>query len=80
MDATEYQRIKSKADSLQKSIANADMAVEFHLKALKDEFGCATVEDAKELLVKNQEDVAELKERKTKLEAQLSDLTDWNNV
>lgn len=49
---TEYQRLQRNVEEKKREADKAEGAFEAALKRLKDEFDCATAEDAKKLLAK----------------------------
>lgn len=65
MNLTEYQELKDRVDTAQQRADRARGAYEQQLKQLKEEFGCATVKEARAKLL-------ELGEREKELQAKLN--------
>lgn len=58
IDLEEYQKLKARALELKAESDRASGALEQHMRTLKEDFGCDTVEEAKKLLAKMEEEEA----------------------
>ena len=80
MDNTKFSLISTKVKNLEQEVARAEGMQASLLNNLKVNHGCETTEQAKEKLVKLQDDLKVNNERVDELFGRLEGLTDWNKV
>jgi SOS-response transcriptional repressor LexA len=66
MDLREFEQIKAKVEKTKKELAKAEGVLSEHMRRLKDEFGCSSVEEAEKKLEQLQNKKVVLEEKYTK--------------
>ena len=67
VNLTTYNELKDKARTAKDAVSRAEGALEQHLKALKADFDCDTIEEAEKLLERMQNSHRELEEEAERL-------------
>lgn len=80
MDATTFERIKTKIESLKTRKSKAEGAMESIIAQWKKEFNISTVEDAQALLVKMEEEKDALETELEDYNKELMGITNWSLV
>ena len=80
MDASQYERIKTKIEEAKRGLAKAEGANERILSDLADKFSCKSIEEAEKMIAEIKEDIEALDKRKANLYAKLEAVADWSTL
>ena len=78
VDLQEFNKLKSQVERLQRTADKAQGALEQAMEILKEEFGCDSVEEAKDLAEKYRKEARVLKEKFEEAETEFTEK--WGEV